>query len=353
MMARPPRLERYPRPWLVLASLGLLAGIGVVDYLSGFEILFSVFYLLAVGSATWFVGKGFGLLLSLLSVAVWIGGDVAAGAQYSSALVPVWNAVILTTFYFIIVWLLTSLRSLHYDMEDRVRHRTLALAQEMAERQRLEREILTVGERERQHIGRELHDSLCQHLTGTALAAQVLGERLAARSLPEAAAASGIVQLVEDGIALARDLARGLYPVDMEAGGLMAAFQDLAANLSQAGKVLCRFQCDQPVLIHDSATATHLFRVAQEAVFNAVRHGKARTVVLSLSDRGGDVTLMVEDDGVGLPEVWPPPQGLGIRIMAHRAALIGAALTVEPAPTGGTIVSCTLRATPSLEGGRA
>lgn len=129
-------------------------------------------------------------------------------------------------FYFIVVWLLSSLRSFHRELEATVRQRTQALTQEMAERQRLEEEILRVSERERRSIGHDLHDSLCQHLTGTALAGQVLGERLAAKSLPEAADAEKVVGLVEEGITLARNLARGLYPVDVEAGGLMDAFQE-------------------------------------------------------------------------------------------------------------------------------
>src|SRR5437868_3414338 len=138
-------LERSSRRALIAAGLIVLALIGVVDYLTGFELLFSVFYLLEVGLAAWFVGKGFGLLMSVLSVIVWIGGDVAAGAHYSNFVVPIWNAVILMVFYFIVVWLLTHLRSLHQQLEDRVRDRTQALTREMTERQRLEEEILRVS----------------------------------------------------------------------------------------------------------------------------------------------------------------------------------------------------------------
>src|ERR1035441_1454638 len=208
------RLEQRSHPFLILAVLGVLVVIGMVDYLTGFEMQFSVFYLLGVGLAAWFVGKGFGLVMSVLSVLVWIGGDLAAGARYSNPLIPVWNALILMVFYFIVVWLLSSLRSFHRELEGTVRQRTQALRQEMAERQRLEEEILRVSERERRSIGHDLHDSLCQHLTGTALAGQVLGERLAAKSLPEAADADKVVGLVEEGIALARNLARGLYPLE-------------------------------------------------------------------------------------------------------------------------------------------
>ena len=182
------------------------------------------------------------------------------------------------TFYFIVVWLLTSLRNLNRELEDKVRQRTAALTQEMAERARLEKEILEVSEREQRRIGHDLHDSLCQHLTGTALAGQVLGEKLAAKSLPEAADANRVVGLVEDGISLARNLARGIYPVEMEAEGLMAAFQELAANITAISKITCVFDCPTPVLVHDALAATHLYRIAQEATTNAIRHGKARHI---------------------------------------------------------------------------
>lgn len=342
------RLERRSRPALILAGFVLLAIIGLVDYLTGHEMLFSVFYLLGVGLAAWFVGNGFGLLMSVLSVAVWIGGDLASGARYSSSLVPIWNAMILLVFYFIVVWLLTSLRTLQRDLERRVQQRTLSLTREMAERERLEGEILKVSEREQRRIGHDLHDSLCQHLTATALAGQVLSEKLAVKSLPEAADADKIVDLVEEGITMARDMARGLLPVEMETEGLMAAFQELAASLTERSRTRCEFQLEAPVLIQDDATATHLYRIAQEAASNAIRHGKAKHIVIGLSERDGQVALTVQDDGVGLPETWSKSKGLGIRIMAHRAAMAGGTLSVLPAPAGGTIITCLLPRTPAL-----
>jgi signal transduction histidine kinase len=341
------KLEQCSRGALIAAALAILALIGGIDYLSGFEILFSVFYLLEVGLAAWFIGRGFGLLMSVLSVIVWIGGDVAAGARYSNPVVPIWNALILMVFYFIVVWLLTNLRSLHHDLEAKVRQRTEALEREMAERQRLEKEILQISEREQRRIGHDLHDSLCQHLTATALAGQVLTERLEARSLPEAAEASKVVELVEGGIDLARNLARGLYPVEMEAEGLMGAFQELADAITKGAKILCVFECDSPVLIHDDAAATHLYRITQEAVSNALRHGKAKRIGINLSEKDGLVKLTVEDDGVGLPDDGPVGNGLGIRIMAHRAAMIGACFAIEPAPTGGTMVTCSFSKHPA------
>src|SRR5690348_8888653 len=126
-------LDQQPRRILIVAAIAVLILIGVVDYLTGFEILFSAFYLLEVGLATWFIGKGFGSAMAVASVVVWIGGDMAAGAHYSRPFVPIWNATILLVLYFAVVWLVYSLRKLHDELELKVRERTLALTQQMTE----------------------------------------------------------------------------------------------------------------------------------------------------------------------------------------------------------------------------
>lgn len=340
MVAWIKRFEQQSRALLVFASLALVIAVGIVDYVTGWELSFSVFYLLALGLAVWFVGMRFAWFLSALSVAVSLAGDLANGGRYSSRLVPWWNAAIVLAFYLVVVWLLAKLRTLYAELEARVRQRTAALTEEMAERQRLEREILLVSEREQRRIGHDLHDNLCQHFTATALAGQVLTERLGARALPEAIDAGKVVKMVEEGIDLARNLARGLYPVELEAEGLMAAFQEFADTITKGARVHCVFECDSPVLIHDDVAATHLYRIVQEAVRNALRHGKAQRIDINLFERDGRVKLTVEDNGTGMPEGGPAPNGLGLRIMAHRAAMIGGSLSIEPAPTGGTMVTC-------------
>lgn len=342
MLSRFRGLERRSLALRIGLCFGLLAGIGAIDYLTGFEMYFSVFYLLEVALAAWFVGRMFGLTMSVLSVLVWVAGDLAAGAHYSRPWILAWNAVILTVFYFVVVALLCHLREAQRDLEMRVQQRTAALTREIAERERLEAEILKVSEREQRRIGHELHDGLCQHLTATALAGQVLSGKLAAKGLTESEDANQVVELVEEGIDLARNLARGLYPVEMEAEGLMAAFQELAATLTRSRGVSCVFECDTPVLVHDDAAASQLFSIGREAVRNAVKHGEPGRIGISLSERNGIITLTIEDDGSGLPDNWQETSGLGLRIMAHRAASIGGACVVGPGPTGGTIVNCTL-----------
>ncbi|HSY10389.1 MAG TPA: ATP-binding protein [Candidatus Dormibacteraeota bacterium] len=338
------QLENRSRIVLIAIALLIIAVIGLVDYLTGHEISFSVFYLLGVALAVWFIGKWFGALVSVLSVAVWVVGDIASGARFSSPLIPIWNAAILLTFYLVVVWLLARLRSFHHNLEGQVRQRTTALTEEMTERERLERELLEISEREQRRIGQDLHDGLCQHLTGATLAGQVLEEKLAALNLSEAADANKVVEIVEEGINLSRRLAKGLYPVEMEADGLMLALEEFAATSSELFKVSCRFDCDSPVLIHDPATAGHLYRIAQEAVGNAIKHGKAGNILIRLDVSEESTVLSIKDDGVGLPEPLPENRGLGLRIMAHRSAMISGVFSARRDETGGTLIACEIHA---------
>jgi signal transduction histidine kinase len=344
MSALTSQFEKRSPGFSLWVSLALVAGIGIVDYLSGYAIFFSAFYLLPVALASWFVGGFFGVVISILSVVVWQVGDYAAGARYSSVFVPIWNGAISLTVYFVVVKVLTSSRKLNHELEERVRQRTAALTSEMQERERLEKEILEISEREQRRIGHDLHDSLCQHLAATAMAGQVLGEKLSAKSSPEAVDARKIVKLVEDSIVLTRNLAHGISPVEMEKEGLITALREYAANISQLFKVHCVFDSETPPMVQDAATATQLYRIMQEAVSNAIRHGKPKEIVISLANQKQRLELTVEDDGAGLPEDWQKNRGLGTRIMAHRAAMIGGTFSMEPNPTGGTFVKCSVPA---------
>ena len=154
---------------------------------------------------------------------------------------------------------------------------------------------------------------------------------------------SKVVELIEQGIILSHQLAKGLHPVDMDAAGLMQALQEYAANTSELHKASCRFECDSPVLIHDPNTAGHMFRIAQEAVRNAIKHSGARDIIIRLDTLDEGLLLSVEDDGVGMPKALTENHsGMGLRIMAHRSHVIGAIFELRPGAQGGTVVSCLL-----------
>jgi signal transduction histidine kinase len=322
--------------------LCLVAIIGVADYLTGFELSLLVFYFLPVCIAVAAVGWQFGALTAVLSVATWLVGDILAGAHFASPFVPGWNALIALGTYLIVIWLLASLIALHRDMEERVRQRTAALIEEIAERERLEKAVLEISERERRAIGHDLHDGLGQHLTGTALVAQALGAKLTARSAAEAAEVAKIVALIEQGIAQTRSLAKGLLLAEIERDSLVTAMQELAASVRDQFRVECEFSCESAVSLSESGTATHIYRIAEEATRNAVRHGRPRRIALALSAEAGWLVLSVRDDGTGLPPLERRGQGLGLKIMAHRAAIIGASLDVRAQAEGGTAVECRL-----------
>jgi signal transduction histidine kinase len=336
------RLQLWPKTFMAAVCVAIVIAVGFVDYLTGYKTFFFIFYLLAVFLAVWFVAVSFGVLISALSVTAWISTNIAAGERYSSLFIPAWNATIMFVFYLVVVGLLARLRTLHKELEELVRRRTAALTQEIQGRLRLQKELLETSEREQRRIGQDLHDSLCQHLTGTALAGHFLGQKLAGKSLPETAEADRLVELVEEAIELTRTLARGLHPIEIRTGRLTDNFQELANGTSERFKVTCSFECPEIAPLFDVNTATHLYRIAQESITNAVRHGKAKHINICLDSADHEIVLTVTDDGVGLPENARSGDGMGLRIMAYRADMIGATFNIERLPTNGTRITCIL-----------
>ncbi len=334
--------QRSPALYLAFAVVSV-AVIGLGDYTTGYEMTFATFYLFPVAVAVWFARRMGGVVISILSVGVWLVGDYANGQHYANPLILVWNATLTLAFYLIVVVILDKLHRLQEELESRVRQRTQALTQEILERARLEKEILEVSERGQRQIGHDLHDSLGQHLTATAFACQDLAEHLETKSPLDAAAANHLVTMIEEAINLSRTFARGLIPVEMEAEGLMDGFAELAASIRRKFKIACEFECHHPVLLPDPAASLHLYRIAQEAVTNAIKHGQAKKVIISLVADPEALYLKITDDGTGLPaQPLTTSTGLGLRIMAHRAVMIGAKFGIESLPGGGARVACKL-----------
>ena len=326
----------------MVIALVMILGIGVVDFRAGFEVSLLVFYCVPVCLAVLVLGWKAGTLTAVLSVASWLVGDWAAGVHYASGWVLGWNAVIALGTYLIVIWLFATMLALQREMEERVIQRTAALTEEMAQRQRLEREILEIGDRERRRIGHDLHDGLGQHLTATAIAAQVLGENLGTGTAT-VQEAKRIVWLVEQAINQSRSLAKGLLLAEINDGSLLATLHELAATTREQFRVECVFIGPDTVELSDHASASHLYRITQEAVRNAARHGKARRVEISLGSQPGVTRLAVTDDGIGIsPEALATRPGMGLRIMAHRAAMIGAEFFIEAPAEGGTRIVCRL-----------
>jgi signal transduction histidine kinase len=224
-----------------------------------------------------------------------------------------------------------------------------------AEDQARETEILRASEREQHRISQDLHDGLGQQLAGISCLSDTLKKDLADENSPRAAAAAKISRLLDDAVGLTRSLARGLQPVASEPHGLMSALDQMASQVSDLFKVSCRFECVQPVLVKDNAMATHLFRIAQEAVTNSIKHGRAQEIKIGLSGNSRRIVLTVGDNGAGLKKSEARRKGLGLRIMKHRAEVMGGALRVQKNNEGGVDVVCTVdktnMQTPSNENG--
>lgn len=215
------------------------------------------------------------------------------------------------------------------------------LARDITGRKQLEREILEVSDREQRRIGHDLHDGLCQHLAGIEMMGQVLEKKLAPRSKDGARRAADIARHVREAIAQTRALARGLSPVTLESEGLASALHEHAVNMERMFRVRCRLDYDSQVPVPDHAMATHLFRLAQEAVSNAIKHGKATEISIHLKSDPGWIYLGVSDNGSGFsPQKNGSSNGMGLRIMKFRAEMIGGKLTIERNAGGGMLVMC-------------
>ena len=218
----------------------------------------------------------------------------------------------------------------------------IAMLNDITERKKLERQILEVSEREQERIGADLHDGVSQLLTGGTFMNDSVRQRLAAQALPEAADVQRVGELLTQ---LQRDLrhvARGLQPVVPAPEGLMAALTELTESVSERCGIACRVNCPQRVLVHDNSMATHLFRIAKEAVHNAVRHGRPKKITVELTEEKGTLVLQVQDNGRGLRSAHGQEAGLGLRIMKSRSEAMSGKLEVGPVRPHGTLVRCTV-----------
>jgi len=218
----------------------------------------------------------------------------------------------------------------------------IGVTRDLTERRRLERSILRMHRAARTRVGQALHDSLGQRLTAISYLAKALQERLSACGVAEAREADEIAQLARQAVSETRALARGLLPVELDAGGLMAALEEFLRCQEDTYGVRCLLRCEPPVYVRDGQAATELFLIASEAVTNAIKHARPRRVEVSLEEQDGTVLLCVRDDGVGFTENGGREDGMGLKIMRYRAAMIGASLEVHSRPGKGTIVRCAL-----------
>jgi PAS domain S-box-containing protein len=207
-------------------------------------------------------------------------------------------------------------------------------------RRRAERRLLQISEDEQQRIGQDLHDSLCQQLAGLAYIANTLENDLVKDLPARAAIAARISELARETAVQARQIARGLNPVNLVATGLMAALNELVVSIESLFSISCRFECPRRVLVPHHKTAVHLYRITQEAIHNSITHGKATEIVVFLRREPGKIVLSVTDNGRGFPKATTSGDGMGLENMNYRARAIGARLHIRPRSRAGTVMLC-------------
>ncbi len=213
------------------------------------------------------------------------------------------------------------------------------------ERERTTARMADLVWREQQDLLHTLHDALGQTLTGLGMLGSGLRHRLSSVDKDAAETATQIAKQAQQALEQVRQLSRSLFPAEVDAESLTAALRELAFTTGSLHKIEARVHGQVPHGFHDGAAATQLYRIAQEAVTNAIKHAQARTITIQIDGRAAALRLQIADDGVGIGKA-ATGNGIGLQIMRYRAHSIGGILTVESGSTGGTVVTCTLRTAP-------
>ncbi len=218
----------------------------------------------------------------------------------------------------------------------------IATIEDVTEKKTLEKEILIIGERERQKIGQDLHDDLAPHLIGIEVMSELLKKKLQENSVPSTGEVEKIRSLIEQAIQKTRRLSRGLCPVFLADHGLESLLQEMASNINEVYGITCRFHYQRSILIDDISICTHIYYIVHEAIYNAIRHGKADRITIDLLYENNIVTLTTADNGIGIQN-HEDPQGMGLKIMNFRANMIGADLTISSNQNKGTKVTLSFK----------
>ncbi len=331
-------LFQLPAAVVVFLIGSLITLIGWADYLTGWELSLFILYAAPIILAVWRFGITAGILSASLSSIVWLFANQSTN-PYQTDFGYIW-AMISRLFYFGVV--------VFAVLEVRKKQEAAAAHIKMLEEQRqLELDIVRVSEHEQQRIGQDLHDGICQQLAAIGCAARVLAEELEAQGNAEASDAAMIEKSLQQAVLEARNLARGIFPVHVDRSGLGAALVDLARVMTRLTGIEVRVEGDTELSVDSPGISMHLYRIAQEAIANALKHSGASAITIYLRQLRSDLEVRIEDDGVGLPTQPSPGRGMGLRTMRYRAQAIGSILETGLRETGGTYISCRLNQQPS------
>jgi signal transduction histidine kinase len=325
--------QRQPREWIFAEATTLLFPIAFYDYQTGYTVSLSILYCVPIFLVAWCCDRKSGVLMALMAGITWWWADVQAGHPYLRSWLEGWEVLVRCGFF-----LITAIGT------SAVKHQRDASASRIAlleYSQRLEREIIGISEREQERIGQDLHDGICQYLAALSCSAASLKNDLEGHHLDaEAKVADELAGFLRDAVAQTRNLARGLVPVQMDEAGLASALEELTASATRLLGIHCVYESAGAPVIRDNGVAMHLYRIAQEAINNATKHGKAGNVRVSLIDDGNETILRIADDGTGISKAVNAGDGMGLGLMYYRARLVGGELRIEEPPAGGTVISC-------------
>jgi signal transduction histidine kinase len=312
-------------------ALVLVAVIGWVDYISGWEFSLFVFYAIPLLMVVWQGYPRLAVVLAMLCGLIWWLAN-EADHPYSQLWSYHWASIGRTVYFVLVALGANALRA---------RQKTdKALIETLRKMRSLEREVVESGEHEQQRIGRDLHDGLCQQLAAIGFSARSLANELSARHPLEANKAVEIEKLLQDSVKLARDLARGICPVLSDGMALEGALDELANTTRRLTGIDVSFHHEGEELTLDSHVSTHLYRIAQEALNNALHHSQAERIEIRLCVHGQSLRLTIADDGIGMFNGSPARKGMGMKTMEYRSQAAGAQLEIVQNEPKGTLISC-------------
>jgi signal transduction histidine kinase len=327
-------LNHQPRALLYVEAITLAIAIAFTDYVTGYEVAIYPFYSIPILLLVWVGEARLAIVISVLSSIAWWAVDKAGGHIYSNEWFRLWEAVVRLMFFSLVLFTGWSVKRQRDEARARI---------ELLERsEQLEKEIIGISEREQERIGRDLHDGVCQYLAAIGFTASMLKRDLEKTSRRQASLVGEVVNHLRNAAAEVRQLARGLSPVNRDEGGLESALEELASSTSKLTGIPCSFVTSGPVPPLAGDPAIHLFRIAQEAVSNALKHAHAKSVVIALDTGDGACSLRVSDDGIGFSPPVIQRKGMGLSIMRYRARTIGGELEIQSNSPTGTVVACTI-----------
>lgn len=333
-------------------------------------IVIPLFALLLAGFRSAWVSLGLGVLLysGIIGLLAWgsLAADIEVRENPTTAGFWILQGTLVLAAVIPLLILLGRFKQLHFQaveaeqristqISDEIVMRTAAseaLEQAIREQHRLEEEIARASEEERRRLGSELHDGLCQQLTAALLQCVAIENQKTPESQPAIPSICELRSLLEDSIGIAYDVARELCPLDLTADSLDLALERLARRTQEGTDWECEFRNEGDTLIFDDQMALHLYRIAQEAVTNATKHARPQRIVINFDGTSTDLILQIEDNGCGISEIQSNSDGMGLKLMAYRAGILGGILNVENVPSGGTRIVCRVPRPSNQEAGK-